>query len=187
MNKWKYATLSESEKMNRISKGDNDLYESEKENANSYKNLLSRDGIDTSAVDRYISKLESASGNAVKADSSLSSKKENDNAAPKYMQGKKNEEMLAVLNALKDIYASYVSGRENLLLQKKQAKDNVLEQLHAMGYSVDGQRGKKELYEVSEYYENLLEKHDKRYIPDIKNALKLLGIDKSTRDIRFSE
>ena len=137
MSKWKYATLSEDEKIKRIGEGDKDLYESEIKNARAYQSLLKDNGVDTARADRYITRLNEAAKIPTFGTASSSDTKSKDDEKPKYLQGEKNDSMLYILDELEKAYNSYTSKRESLKEEAGKARGAVLEKLHADGYSAD--------------------------------------------------
>ena len=154
-NNWKYATLSDRERMKRIRNGDTDVYNAEKEMNKIMRQNRSEAGLSTDYVDGWDKAIDDAYADAVA--------KQNESTRIKYHRPAISAANSAYTKAMKALREEKAEALKNADEQAESARDNLYEWLANNGFSDEGSTAKKEREELEKSIADLLEQVKAQY------------------------
>lgn len=164
-NNWKYANLSENERLDMIGKGNSDVYNTEKARNKELKNLRADLGLSTDVVDRWDSMVDSAN-----AAFNNRNKVEKPNL-PKFASGRLARINYEMGSVLKDLKKQRNESINQAKTDAEQALNYIAEYLSSNGYSKDGSYSEKSRKAIEEALEAVLGDIEKNYKKKVRSTV----------------
>ncbi len=164
---WKYATLSEKERLDMVKSGDNDVYETEMARNNYYINMRKDLGVDTSDLENWALLL-----NQAKASRENSYKVSKIEGTPTYYGARTNKIMNSFNSYMEQLNQTLNQQKTEAIGSAATAIKTLKEFLANNGYSQDGTTAKKKSDAITELLENKLFSIDADYQSKAENAVK---------------
>lgn len=152
---WKYATLSDRERMKRIRNGDTDVYNAEKEMNKIMRQNRSEAGLSTDYVDGWDKAIDDAYAGALA--------KQNESTKIKYHSPAISAANSAYTKAMKALREEKAEAIKDATEQAESARENLSEWLSNNGFSDEGSTAKKEREELEKSIADLLEQVKAQY------------------------
>ena len=152
---WKYATLSDRERMKRIRNGDTDVYNAEKEMNKIMRQNRSEAGLSTDYVDGWDKAIDDAYADAVA--------KQSGSVRVNYQSPSLSAVNNAYTKAMKALREEKAEALKDATEQAESARENLSEWLVNNGFSDEGSTAKKEREELEKSIAELIEKIKTQY------------------------
>lgn len=154
-NNWKYATLSDRERMKMIRNGNTDVYEAEKVNNKKLKKDQQALGLSTAYVDSWDKAIDDAYLKAMT--------KKDESVRVKYSSPAISAANSAYSKAMKALREEKATALNDANEQAEDARENLSEWLANNGFSNEGSTAKKEREELEKGIADLIEQVKAQY------------------------
>ncbi|MBR2021442.1 MAG: hypothetical protein IJ939_03310 [Clostridia bacterium] len=154
-NNWKYATLSDRERLKMIRNGDTDVYNAEMEMSRILRKNRNEAGLSTDYIDSWENAVRDAYAGALA--------KQNESTRIKYHSPAISAANSAYTKAMKILREEKAEAIKDATEQAESARDNLSEWLANNGFSDEGSTAKKEREELEKSIADLLEQVKAQY------------------------